>query len=322
MRIGQNPAKSLEQVDQPPRVMVAIINYIPELSGYFADSLNVLKVSLQSLWQHTDCPYELLIFDNGSCTEVRRFLLEAHEQGKIHYLLFSENNIGKSAAWNIIFGSARCDLLAYADNDIFYYPGWLKALMKVIDEVPQVGMVSGMPLLNPEQFSTQTIAWAQNHTTAMLDRGRLLAWEDYWRHAGRLGNDELKARAFYEEHDSLRLTYQGHTYYIGAGHFQFLARCEVLQKVIPLPADRPMGQVRALDAAVNELGYLRLCTSQWWVEHIGNTLEERFIEALGKGKEVLIPKASKKKGSSIWRWRPLRKLLAKLNDKTFQLLNT
>jgi len=321
MRIGQNPAKSLEPVEPPPRVMVAVVNYIPALSGYFADSLNVLQTSLQSLWQHTDFPYELLVFDNASCAEVRQFLLQAHEQGRIHYLLLSENNIGKSAAWNIIFGSARCELLAYADHDIFYYPGWLKALVDIIDHVPQVGMVTGMPLLNPEEFSTQTIAWAQTHPEAVLDRGRLLSWEDYWRHAGKLGNDESKARAFYEEHDSLRLTYHGQAYYVGAGHFQFLARREVLQQVIPLPAQRMMGQVRALDTAVNELGYLRLCSSQWWVEHIGNTLEKRFVEALGNGREALIPRAKKGNGKSIWRFKPLRRLLIGLHEKTFQLLN-
>jgi hypothetical protein len=34
-----------------------------------------------------------------------------------------------------------------------------------------------------------------------------------------------------------------------------------------------MGQVRSLDIAINSNGYLRLSTSQLWVQHLGNTLE-------------------------------------------------
>ena len=298
MRIGQNPAKSINKSVQPERVTVAIVNYIPVLSGYFTQSLDVLRVCLQSLWQHTDANYDLLIFDNASCAEVRQFLLQAHEQGKIQYLMLSEQNIGKSAAWNIIFAAAPGEILAYADNDIFFYPGWLNALANVIDTIPDIGMVTGMPLLNPEQFSTQTIAWAQAHPEALLERGSLLAWDDYWRHAGQLGNDEAKARTFYEEHESLRLIYQGQKYYVGAGHFQFVARREVLQRILPLPAQRPMGQVRALDVAVNELGYLRLCTSQWWVEHIGNTLTERFWSTVGRTEGM--PKATPPTPLSFW----------------------
>ena len=37
MRIGQNPAKFVKTVAQPERITVAVLNYIPLLSGYYAD---------------------------------------------------------------------------------------------------------------------------------------------------------------------------------------------------------------------------------------------------------------------------------------------
>ena len=35
-----------------------------------------------------------------------------------------------------------------------------------------------------------------------------------------------------------------------------------------------MGQVRLLDVAINEGGFLRLSTPDWWVQHLGNRLSE------------------------------------------------
>ena len=52
MRVGQNPAKFIDHVPQPERVTVAIVTYIPFLSGYYAESLEVLKVCLQPVAEH------------------------------------------------------------------------------------------------------------------------------------------------------------------------------------------------------------------------------------------------------------------------------
>ena len=49
MRLGQNPAKSIEHVPQPQPVTVAVVSYIPFLSGYYAEGLAVLKACLESL---------------------------------------------------------------------------------------------------------------------------------------------------------------------------------------------------------------------------------------------------------------------------------
>src|SRR5574340_1319255 len=48
MRIGQNPAKYVEDVAKPERVTVAVLNYIPFLSGFYAEALDVLKLCLSS----------------------------------------------------------------------------------------------------------------------------------------------------------------------------------------------------------------------------------------------------------------------------------
>ena len=316
MRVGQNPAKSVDHVAQPEKITVAIVTYIPFLGGYYAESLEVLKACLGSLWENTRLPYDLLVFDNASCQEARRFLREAHEQGRIQYLVFSDRNVGKGGAWNFIFGGASGEYLAYADSDIYFFPGWLEAEMRVLEEVPQVGMVTGAPLWSPAEFSTSTVQWAENHPEARLERGQILPWEDYWRHARSLGAGEDKARLHFAGREDILLHYQGQKYYIGAGHFQFAARRSVLQSVLPIPSERPMGQVRSLDIAINAQGYLRLSTPRWWVQHLGNSLEGLPLHD-GPNRAVSL---KRKDGSSLWSWKPARRLLMWLYDRSFNIL--
>jgi hypothetical protein len=78
-----------------------------------------------------------------------------------------------------------------------------------------------------------------------------------------------------------------------------------------------MGQVRALDIALNAKGYLRLSTPNWWVQHLGNTLttwreEKSFSDTV---KEFHPTRKSIKPLG-----KPLRRLLVWLNNKTFEFL--
>jgi glycosyltransferase involved in cell wall biosynthesis len=320
MRLGQNPAKFIEEVATPQPVTVAVVTYIPFLSGYYSQSLEILKLCLQSIRQNTDVPYDLLVFDNASCPEVRLYLSQIHERGEIQFLLLADKNIGKAGAWNIIFGGAPGKYIAYADSDVYFHPGWLSSQLKVFEEIPQIGMLTGMPLLNPEQYSTSTVQWADQHPEAQLERGRLLPWEDFWQHASTLGNDEAKARQFYEANPAIRLTFRQNRYYVGAGHFQFIAPSVVLRKTLPLPSRRPMGEVRSLDETINRLGYLRLSTTEWWVQHLGNSLDGFTVQV--DSAAMLKTDSSKpiNRSRGIWQVAPLRRLLVWLYHRIFKIL--
>ena len=319
MRVGQNPAKSVTEVAQPANITVAVVVYIPFLGGYYQQSLDVLKLCLESIQQNTQIPFDLLVFDNASCEEVRQYLQTAQAEGKIQFLTLSDKNIGKVGAWNYIFGAAPGKFVAYADADVYHYPGWLSPLVDVLEKVPKVGMMTGLPLLPPEQYSTATIAWAEDHPDIHLERGKLLPWEDFWRHAGTLGGGEEKARAFYEENDALQVTIGEQHYFIGASHFQFVSRKEILQEVGTLHADRPMGQVRQFDEAINALGYLRLCTPDWHVQHVGNTMPgKEFWAGQPQIAPADSPATSRKK--TIWQTRLMQKVLRWVYDRSFNIL--
>lgn len=316
MRIGQNPAKSAKTVAQPERVTVAVISYIPTLAGYYAQSLDILKVCLESIWENTRVPYDLMVFDNASCEEVRDYLQEAHAAGRIQYLILSEKNYGKAGAWNFIFGAAPGKYIAYADSDVYHYPGWLEPLLEVFDKIPQTGMVTGMPMWTPEEYSTATTAWAEDNDDVVLERGRFLPWEDYWRHSQSLGTDEDNARSHYDTTENLVVRYQGQIYYVGAAHFQFVAPKSVLSSLLPIPSEKPMGQVRLLDVALNERGYLRFCTPNWLVRHMGNTLTGEIPKGSVKTKSSVGGRPL----SSFWKRKLPRRLVSWLYHQTFRIL--
>ena len=158
MRIGQNPAKYINQVTQPARVTVAVLNYIPFLSGYYAEMLDVLKICLSSIWENTEPPYDLLVFDNGSCEEVRQYLQQELASGHIQYLILSEKNLGKGGAWNMILAGSPGEIIAYADNDVLFYKDWLPHSLEILENYPQSGMVTARPFWTKPELFSGTIA--------------------------------------------------------------------------------------------------------------------------------------------------------------------
>jgi hypothetical protein len=320
MRVGQNPAKSVQGVPQPADVTVAVVVYIPFLGGYYEHGLEVLKVCLESIIANTDMPFDLMVFDNASCSEVQEYLLGLQASGGIQYLTLSDKNVGKVGAWNYLVGAAPGKYIAYADSDVFHYPGWLTPMIEVLEMFPNTGMVTGLPILAPEAKSSATIAWAEGTPEIKYERGQLLSWEDFWRHGGTLGNSEEDTRQFYDDHPIVRVEVGGKQYYAGAAHFQFVARKEIISQFFPLQADRPMGQVRQLDDAINQAGYLRLSTPDFLVQHIGNQLPDdrsglgirEFLEAPPAGK--LSPQRS------FWDLKIVQKVLWWVYSKSFDIL--
>jgi len=314
MRIGHNPARFVEKVAQPAEITVAVVNCIPFLSGYYEHSLEVLKTAIESLddTREPGHPYDVMVFDNHSCTEVRTYLEEAYGQGRIQYLVFSDTNIGKIGAWNHMFGAAQGKYVVFADGDIYFCPGWLKASLDLFDLFPDVGMVTARPLRSPMEYSSATLEWASRQAPGIYESGQFLDWDCYWEHARSTGYSEEKAREDFPLGCDHRLVLGGKTAFIGATHFQFMAHTELLKQIIPLPSEQPMRGERALDVAINNLGYLRLLTGKPYVRHMGNILLD--------SDRAVAP--SRKRKSLLQRliWMPIiRRPLLWLNNQIFHL---
>lgn len=273
MRLGQNPAKTLKDVAKPERITVAVLNYIPFLSGFYSEMLDVLRSNLTTIWKNSDLPFDLLVFDNGSCKEVQDYLTEMQRKKYIQYLLLSAKNLGKGGAWNIIFDGAPGEIIAYTDNDVYFYKGWLSRSVELLEKFPRVGMVTARPFHTLPEFFSSTLKWAEDTKDVKLEFGNRIAFESIQEFLQSVGRTEEEIMEDYRMGDYL-VTYRGLKAFIGASHWQFTAYKSVLKEFLPFDMSRPMGQVINLDKAINEKGYLRLMPTDALAMNMSNTLRK------------------------------------------------
>jgi len=279
-RVGINPARNRITAYRPSRVTVAMLVYVPYLEGYFHDRLEVLKLSLASLIKHTDTPYDLMVMDNGSCAEAKAYLKSLQDVGALRYLLTAHENIGKVGALKILFRAAPGEIIAYSDDDIFFYPGWLQAHLRLLDAYPKVGMVSGCAVRSLFDHGTSAnLAFAQADPEVTLTRGQRIPekWEIEW--AESYGRDPIAHREALRSMEDLTLAYRGLEAFAIANHNQFVTPRDVILKSLPESwSGRLMGEMNELDNAVADGGYLRLSTIERTTKHVGNTVSPAMAE--------------------------------------------
>jgi glycosyltransferase involved in cell wall biosynthesis len=253
-----------------------------------------------------------MVFDNGSCPEVREFLVKEKEEGRIQYLILSEKNMGKGGAWNVMLAGAPGEIIAYSDSDVLFSPNWLRRSVEILETFPNVGMVTARPFRTPPEFIESTIMWARDAERAICEEGQFIPWETFLEFNLSLGQTEEENKKVYAETKDWRIQYKGVTAMAGASHWQFTAYKSALQQFLPFDMDKPMGQVRQLDKRMNDAGLLRLMVSDPLAMNLSNTL--------GYLRGELKPSSKKKRasfGKRILELSPVKKTMLAIYNKIF-----
>jgi len=274
-RYGINPARGKTSAYQPAKVTVALLTYIPHLDGYFRNRFEILQLSIASLVANTSLPYDLLVFDNGSTSQVVDYLEALQEQGTIRYLFLSSENIGKIGAFELLFKAAPGEYVAYSDDDIYFYPGWLEAHINIIEAFPDVGMVSGSPVRDASDRASRTlkelITKSEPSIKTSYERRIPDKWESDW--ALSVGRDPQEHLQKTRNHQDIILECGGVEAFGSASHFQFLSPKNLIVNALPeIWSGMLMGEMNELDEAVDQSGYLRLSTVDRYTRHLGNAI--------------------------------------------------
>jgi len=280
-RIGTNPNRGQEVQFKPARVTVAVLVYAPSRTGYFQDRLEVTRLTIESILVNTRIPFNLLVFDNGSCSEMVSFLQSLYQQGKIDQLLLSKANIGKLNALYQIFQAAHGEVVAYTDDDVYHLPGWLEAHLEVLDTFPNVGAVTGFYIKQRVAMSSEsTLKFAEKQAESVR-RGQLIPrkWEEEY--LDNTGRTEERYQGEISGIEDIIVGWHGLEAWVSAHHFQFLSTKKVMLPIFAemLPegwSDQLMGRMVEMDDLIDSKGYLRLTTLEQTVMLLGNAINQEM----------------------------------------------
>ncbi|GAB4539741.1 MAG: hypothetical protein Fur002_05340 [Anaerolineales bacterium] len=334
-RTGQHPLKLDKTAHAPQtfqKVSVCTVTHIPMLSGYWAQSLETLKLFFESLYASANAPFDLLVFDNASCPEAQNYLLEQQRAGKIQFLQFSTYNLKKLGAMDYLFSVAPGEFVAFADSDVYFLNGWLEESLKILEAFPEAGQVSALPTIDKTRHYTgQTFSGVEADSTLQVERGELIPESYIEAHRISIGRDKETYLQNAAAREDVRVTRNGVSAYVAAQDFQFTTRREVIRQVLPLEVRRPEEYYDPIyspvfEAKADERGWWRLSTTKYLVHHMGNqvpNLQEELAgvaEISGGGKTPPAQKNSARWAKRVLRIHIIRAALKKIYAWAYALL--
>lgn len=319
---------------QPRRITVATIVHIPELDGFWEESLEVLKLCFESLHQNTRPEFDLMVFDNGSCDEVQAYLKTERDAGRIQFLIFSEYNLRKLGAVKFMLAAAPGEIISVADSDVYFMPGWLEATLQVMDAFPEAGQVSALPTADKAfESCDHTYEAISTDPTIRVKKGPNLIPQHFIdAHRVSIGKTpEQYARSCGRREDTL-VTRGDVSAFVSAQDFQFTTTRRVVDAVGGLEVRHPDEYFDPVyspvfEARVDQKGFLRLSTTDYLIHHIGNKMPD-LAEGLDwifqEGLKASSPKPEQKQSRTLkrrlFRNRYSRRLLKRINVFTYALL--
>lgn len=106
------------------------------------NQLSHTKRCLESIRQHADYPYRIIVIDNGSEKDTKDFLdRQKRENGEL-LVITNEANRGYIRAINQGLAAATADYICLLNNDTVVTPGWLTRMISLAESDPRIGIVN------------------------------------------------------------------------------------------------------------------------------------------------------------------------------------
>jgi len=324
-RIGMNPSRGKMSDYRPSRVTLAMLTFIPDMSGYFQHRFDVVRLSLESLIAHSPPGTDLLVFDNGSCKEVVDYLRAKRDAAEINYLILSSRNVGKIGAFQILFRAAPGEIVAYTDDDTLFLPGWLEACMEIVDTYPNVGVVSPFYIRTHRAGIKSTLDFL-NRPDVEVNRGLLISEDLVRNYADNMGRDADKYLADTQRLQDIEVVYKGVRSFVSAHHLHFVAKKQAIIDALPKTwGGQLMGQMKELDIETDRLGYLRLSTRQAYTRLLGNVISEenaRLAHSHGLDLRSTVPNSRQAGGmKGIYRHPFVHRIAQGLYNRLYRIIN-
>lgn len=267
MRKGINPNKDNVLAPKIGGVVAVVITHLPGLYGYHSERLEVVKTSLRTLVENANEKFDnLVIWDNGSCDE----LISVLDFISPDVLVLSKN-IGKTNALKSVLGFLEEDsIIAYADDDVEYYPNWLEPQLEILETFPNVGTVTGCPTKMQSTWATySTTKWAISN--AKVEEGKFI--KDEWEkdYCESVGLDWPYHRTNTADIRNFKISYNSVEALALSHHFQFVGYSRIVNKFVS-KSEFLMPAEQEFDENIDKAGFLRLSTTERYTRHIGNIL--------------------------------------------------
>jgi glycosyltransferase involved in cell wall biosynthesis len=319
MRSGTNPQKTQKKVHLETNLRVIMVVFIPNAGGYYANSLEVFKLSIKSLIASNKSRYKISIVNNGSCEEVQEFLASFSGE-EIDTVIHHSKNIGKIDALIGAARGAREPLITLTDADILFLKNWFPATQEVFRAFKKAGSVSPIPFRHGFYYGTSSVL--KDVLLKKFKFQRLKIPQNFADH-----NRYLESINWgHEKNDFIDwpvVEQNGVRAIVGSGHQVLTIKREILFSIVPSSPSLTLigedSEFKYIDEPIDRAGLLRLATFRNYAFHMGNTLEpwmeEKFHSAGAEETEssspLLSERGTKKHPTLSFRMYQFRKFISK-----------
>lgn len=272
MRSGFNPNKDRQREEQGHFHQVVIPVYIPNSEGYFAQSLEILKLCVQSLVNTCHSQTFITIVNNGSHSKVVDYLDHLLKQGVIQELIHTPN-IGKVNAILKGVNGHDFDLVTITDSDVLFKTNWQAQSYAIFGAFPKAAAVSPVPIPTFLKYYNAHL-WVRYWSSKQL---KFAAVQDP--EALEAFQKSIENPNFYKPchlNQYLTLNKGQVAACVGCGHFVNTYRGSIFNPPVGKHSNFALGgdsEIKFIDRPAFNAGGYRLATLKGYAYHMGNVLE-------------------------------------------------